>query len=291
MKKENECLEELWEENSVNNVCGNVMAINGNMVSAKFIGDISQNEIGYIQLGDIRLKAEVIRIRQDIADLQVFEDTKEIRTGDKVIFSNELLNVELGPGLLGMVFDGLQNPLHELAEQCGFFLKRGVYLKGLDRETKWEFTPIAKIGQMVSAGFNLGSVPEKTATHKIKVPFNLKGNYTIKHIAKSGSYRVEDCIAKIEDKNGQVIDISMIQQWSVKITNKVYEERLPTTETLITGQRIIDTFFPINKGGTYCIPGPFGAGKTVLQQITSRHADVDIVIIAACGGSCRYSGR
>ncbi|MGA1869309.1 MAG: V-type ATP synthase subunit A [bacterium] len=267
----------------MNNSTGTVIAVNGNMVSAKFSSIVSQNEIGYVYVNDTKLKAEVIRIRNDIADLQVFEDSKDIRSGDQVFFSNELLNVELGPGLIGMIFDGLQNPLPELAEKCGFFLKRGVYLDGLERTAEWEFTPSAEVGQMVSAGHNLGTVPETIITHIIKVPFLLKGNYKINYIAPKGTYKITECIAKLSDSNGQITDINMLQKWPVKVTNKIYSERLPTTESLITGQRIIDTFFPVNKGGTYCIPGPFGAGKTVLQQITSRYADVDIVIIAACG--------
>lgn len=267
----------------MNDQAGKIVAINGNMISVEFTGNVRQNEVGYAVSGEMRLKAEVIRIHGNIADLQVFEDTRGLRVGDPVEFTAELLTVELGPGLLASIFDGLQNPLPELAEVAGYFLKRGLYLKGLDRQKKWPFSPEVKPGQTVQRATTLGTTPEGKFIHKIKVPFQMTDTYTIDWIIEPGAYPVDQVIARLKDANGELHAVTMVQLWPIKISNKFYQERLAPTEPLVTGQRIIDTFFPINKGGTYCIPGPFGAGKTVLQQITSRHADVDIVIIAACG--------
>jgi len=267
----------------VNNSAGKIIAINGNMISVKFTGNVRQNEVGYAVLGDMRLKSEVIRVRGNIADLQVFEDTGGLKINHAVEFTHELLAVELGPGLLTSIFDGLQNPLPELAEKSGYFLQRGIYLDGLSRTEKWEYTPVAKAGDQVTGGVTLGTTPEGIFTHQIKVPFLMRDTYTIEWTIDKGEYTVDEVIAKLKDSAGNTHDITMVQVWPVKIANKVYQERIAPIEPLVTGQRIIDTFFPVNKGGTYCIPGPFGAGKTVLQHITSRHADVDIVVIAACG--------
>ncbi len=280
--KDNNTYRQSWED-TVGNNHNYIVAINGNMISVKFTGNVRQNEVAYAIIGGTRLKSEVIRVQGDIADLQVFEDTRGLRVGDAVEFTDELLSVELGPGLLSMIYDGLQNPLPELAEKAGYFLKRGLYMPGLDKSAKWKFTPTAKAGEIIQAGSTLGATKENYFTHKIKAPFLLKGQYKLEWIANQGEYTVEEVIARIIDGSGNQKELTMMQHWPVKISNKVYKERLAPTENLITTQRIIDTFFPIVKGGTYCIPGPFGAGKTVLQQITSRHADIDIVIIAACG--------
>ncbi len=262
---------------------GKVVGVYGNMVSVEFDGDVRQNEVGYIAVEDRRLKSEVIRIRGNVAELQVFEITKGIGIGDSVEFTNELLAVKLGPGLLGQIYDGLQNPLPQLAEQCGFFLERGVYLNALNEERKWKFTPKVKAGDTVVRGDLLGSVPEGMFEHKIFVPFNLYESYKVKSIVSGGEYTVNDQIAELEDERGNTISLDMTFEWPVKRPVDVYVDRLKPTEPLVTKVRIVDTMFPVAKGGTFCIPGPFGAGKTVLQQITSRYAEVDIVIIAACG--------
>ena len=262
---------------------GRVAAINGNMVSVKFDGLVALNEVGYVEVGSKQLKSEVIRIRGDIAQLQVFEITKGIRVGDEVSFTGDLLSVELGPGLLGQVYDGLQNPLPELAEQAGYFLERGIYLNALSRSKKWQFTPTAKAGDTVARADILGTVPEGSFTHRIMVPFDMYGSYTVKSIKSEGEYSIEEKIAELEDERGNLYPITMSFRWPVKRPIDCYAERLKPTETLVTKMRTMDTFFPVAKGGTYCIPGPFGAGKTVLQHATSRNADVDIVIIAACG--------
>lgn len=262
---------------------GKVISINGNLVSVEFEGNVSMNEICYVKVNDTKLKSEVIRIRGNIAQVQVYEMTGGIKCGDEVEFTGDMLSAMLGPGLLGQIYDGLQNPLPILAEQAGWFLERGVYADGLDIEKKWEFTPTAKIGDFLRAGEHFGTVPEGPFTHKILVPFYLHGNYTVKSIAEKGEYTVTDTIAVITDERGREIPVSMSFKWPVKRAVRCYSERLAPTETMETKVRLIDSFFPVAKGGTYCTPGPFGAGKTVLQHTTSKYADVDIVIIAACG--------
>ena len=262
---------------------GKVVAVNGNMLSVAFDGVVSLNEVGYVHVAGKRLKSEVIRIRNGQAQLQVYEMTKGISTGDEVEFTGELLSVELGPGLLGQVFDGLQNPLPQLAEQAGYFLERGIYLDAIPDERVWSFTPVAKVGDTVRRGDVLGSVPEGPFVHKIMVPFGMYGTYTVKSIKDAGDYKLKDAVAVLVDEKGEETPVSMSFQWPVKRAVDCYAERLKPEETMVTKVRLIDTFFPVAKGGTYCIPGPFGAGKTVLQHTTSRNADVDVVIVAACG--------
>ena len=262
---------------------GKVVSVNGNLVSVKFDGDVSMNEICYVKVDDVKLKSEVIRIKGDIAQIQVYEMTGGIKCGDDVEFTGEMLSAQLGPGLLGQVYDGLQNPLPVLAEQAGWFLERGIYADGLNAEKKWEFTPTAKVGDVLKAGEYLGTVPEGPFTHKIFIPFNLLGSYTIKSIVEKGEYTVNETVAVVTDERGREISVSMSFRWPVKRAVKCYSERLAPQETMETKVRLIDSFFPVAKGGTYCTPGPFGAGKTVLQHTTSKYADVDIVIIAACG--------
>ncbi|MCD8197968.1 MAG: V-type ATP synthase subunit A [Lachnospiraceae bacterium] len=262
---------------------GKVVGINGNMVSVEFDGAVSMNEVCYVEAEGSRLKSEVIRIRGNVAQVQVYEMTKGIACGDKVEFTGDLLSAELGPGLLGQVYDGLQNPLPLLAEQAGWFLERGIYVDSLNGEKKWDFTPTAKPGDRVKAGEYVGTVPEGPFTHKIFVPFYLLGSYTVKSVAAAGAYTIHETIAVITDDKGKDINLTMSFRWPVKRAVNCYAERLAPTETMETKVRLIDSFFPVAKGGTYCIPGPFGAGKTVLQHTTSKYADVDIVIIAACG--------
>ena len=262
---------------------GKITSINGNMITVACESDIIQNEVGYAVAGDENLKAEVIRIQGNLAYMQVFESTKGLRVGDKVEFSGQMLSVRLGPGLLGMVYDGLQNPLHDLAAKFGFFLKRGAIIEPLDSKKEWDFKPLVKSGDIVQAGISLGNVSEGIFEHQIFVPFNLRGEYTVKTIVPEGNYKITETIAVITNEKGDEINLKMYFEWPVKIPITAYREKFVPTEPLVTQTRIIDTFFPISKGGTYCIPGPFGAGKTVLQQVTSRFAEADVVIIAACG--------
>jgi V/A-type H+-transporting ATPase subunit A len=262
---------------------GKIVGVNGNMITVEFNGAVSQNEVAFAKVDDIGLMCEVVRVRGRHADMQVFEDTTDLLIGGDVDFQGELLSIELGPGLLTQVFDGLQNPLPRLAEECGFFLQRGVYLSALPRDTIWDFTPTAKKGDVLTAGEALGSVPEGIFNHLIMVPFGLVGPQTVEEITDKGSYNVEHVVAKLRDQDGQITEARMVQRWPVKVPITAYAERLRPTQPMVTKIRLIDTFFPVARGGTYCIPGPFGAGKTVLQQITSRHAEADIVVVAACG--------
>ncbi|RPI00787.1 MAG: V-type ATP synthase subunit A [Calditrichaeota bacterium] len=264
-------------------VTGKITGVSGNLIIVVVDGAITQNEVGYAVKGEQRLKAEVIRIQGNKAFLQVFESTKGLKIGDQVEFTGELLSVNLGPGLLEQIYDGLQNPLPKLAEKYGFFLPRGAVLEPLDQERTWAFTPSVNIGDKVRAGFYLGSVPETQFTHYIMVPFDVKGEWSVVETAPAGNYTVSQQIAVIQDERGNKRSLSMQFQWPVKLPIMAYKTKMMPKEPLVTKVRIIDTFFPVAKGGTYCVPGPFGAGKTVIQQITSRYADVDIVIIAACG--------
>ena len=275
---------------------GKIVAVNGNMITVAFDDAVAQNEVGYAVCGDKRLMAEIVRVRGTRCDMQVFDSTTDLMVDDKVEFTGELLAAELGPGMLAQVYDGLQNPLAELAKEAGkiskdaeYFLQRGMYLKGLPRDRTWDFHPLAKVGDKVTAGDFLGWVTEgifdnKTMPgHKIMVPFAFKGVYTVKSVAPAGNYTVETKIADLADAAGNVVPVTMMQRWPVKVPIKCYKERLAPEKTLETTVRTIDTFFPVAVGGTYCIPGPFGAGKTVLQQTTARYAQVDVVISAACG--------
>ena len=271
----------------MNKSTGKVVGVNGNMVTIEVEGEVLMNEVGYIKVqtsaGEKNLKSEVIRINGSKADLQVFEMTRGIGIGDSVELTQDMLAVTLGPGLLGKVYDGLQNPLPELAEECGFFLDRGVYLPALPEETKWKFTPAVKAGDTVARAETIGTVPEGIFSHRIMVPFNMYETYTVKFVADEGEYTVNDKIAEIEDSKGNVYPLTMKFEWPVKRAIDAYAERLKPVDPMVTKVRLVDTFMPVAKGGTYCIPGPFGAGKTVLQQITSKNAEVDIVILAACG--------
>ena len=262
---------------------GKVSGVNGNMITVDVSDKIAMNEVGYVLSGGKRLKSEVIRINGTTTQMQIYEISGGIKVGDDVEFSGEMLAAELGPGLLGQIYDGLQNPLPELAEKTGFFLAPGVYLDALDRSKKWAFTPAVQTGETVEAGDTLGTVPEGAFTHRIMVPFSMRGRYTVESIAGEGEYTVTDKIARIKDSKGNGFDLTMMFEWPVKRAIKCYSERLKPVNPMISQVRLIDTFLPVALGGTFCIPGPFGAGKTVLQQTLSRHAAVDIVIIAACG--------
>lgn len=262
---------------------GHIVGVNGNMLTVEFDTAVTQNEVAYAILGEIRLKAEVIRVRGQRADLQVFEDTGGLKIGDTIEFTNHLLSVELGPGLLTKVFDGLQNPLDKLAEKSGFFLQRGLYMNPLENDSVWEFTPIAKTGDTLTAGDRIGSVPEGIFKHYIMLPFSFPGSWEVISVVPAGTYNLHGCVAKVRNARGEERDVTMVQKWPVKIPIACYKEKLMPVNPLITQQRIIDTFFPVAQGGTFCTPGPFGAGKTVLQHAISQHAEADVVIIAACG--------
>ncbi|MBO5724439.1 MAG: V-type ATP synthase subunit A, partial [Lentisphaeria bacterium] len=206
-----------------------------------------------------------------------------LKVGDMVEFTDDLLCAELGPGLLKKVYDGLQNPLNDLAEQSGFFLQRGVYLSPLEEDVLWDFTPLAKEGDVLCAGDRIGSVPEGIFTHYIMLPFAYLGSWKVVSVVPAGKYKIHDEIAKVVNDRGEERVVTMVQKWPVKAPVTCYKDKRMPVDPMITQQRIIDTFFPVAQGGTFCTPGPFGAGKTVLQHAISQHAEADIVIIAACG--------
>ena len=259
---------------------GKVKGIIANLVTVEVDGPVSQNEICYIQLGETRLMAEVIKYAGNNAYVQVFESTRGLKVGNLVEFTGHMLEVTLGPGLLSRNYDGLQNDLDKLT---GVFLKRGEYNFPLDKEKQWDFTPLAKVGDKVEAAAWLGEVDENHQPHKIMVPFVFEGTYTVKSIVAAGKYRIEDTIAVLTDEDGNDHVVTMIQKWPVKKAITAYREKPRPFKLLETGVRTIDTANPICEGGTGFIPGPFGTGKTVLQHAISKQAEADIVIIAACG--------
>jgi V/A-type H+-transporting ATPase subunit A len=263
---------------------GRIVAVFGNMVVAEAAARVVQNSVGYCCREDgARLLSEVIRIRGHLADLQVFEETRGLKVGDVVEFRDEMLSASLGPGLLGQIYDGLQNPLPLLAAQTGYFLKAGTYLPPLSTDRPWDFTPAVRPGATVQGGDTLGTVPEGLFQHCIMVPFGWTEPMQVLRIAAAGPLTIDQEVAVLADASGKEHPVTMQQRWPVKRALSVARRRRMPREPLVTRVRIIDSMFPIVRGGTYCIPGPFGAGKTVLQQITAKFAEIDIVVIAACG--------
>ncbi|HSX26482.1 MAG TPA: V-type ATP synthase subunit A [Chlamydiales bacterium] len=261
---------------------GTVVQAFGNLLHVRFDGAIRQGEIARVQIGKESLLAEVIEIAGNEAKIQVFEDTRGIKFNTPVHFNGHLLEAELGPGLLTSIFDGLQNPLEKIANATGVYLRRGVYIPPLDREKKWDFTPIAKPGDLLSRGDPLGSVQEGRFPHPIMVPFSQFGKVKITSVAKAGPYSIDTVIAEGEDERGHPVKFTMVQRWPVR--NALVEgKKIRPSRMMDTGLRILDTQFPVLKGGAFCSPGPFGAGKTVMQHHLSKYSAVDIVVIVACG--------
>ena len=279
-----------------------VVAVQDDIVEIEAMEDIDgnpahlvKNEVVYVCPNKVnergeqeKLKAEVLRVRGRTADAQVYEDTGGVAIGDPVEQSGEMLAVELGPGLLGQVYDGLQSPLHEMAAGYGIFLPRGVATNPLDPKAKWSFVPTVKVGATVVAGDTIGTVQEGRFTHKIMVPFGWAGEFKVSWI-QEGNFTVRDTVAQVEDKTGREHGVRLSQKWPVRravdsnLLQRRTSRRLYPDEPMVTTQRIIDTFLPVARGGTACIPGPFGAGKTVLLNTIARYADVDVVIQVACG--------
>lgn len=261
---------------------GKVVKAFGNLLQVKFDGNIRQGEVAMVNVDGSTLKSEVIEIAGNEAKIQVFEDTRGVDYGTDVKFTGELLEAELGPGLLSSILDGLQNPLEKVAEETGFFLPRGLYIPPLDRKKEWPFKPVAKVGDVLERGDSIGTTQEGRFTHQLMIPFTHFGKYTITEVAPAGNYNIEKVIAKAKDKNGKEFSFTMLQRWPIKMG--LHEgEKIKPTKMMDTGERIIDTQFPIMKGGTFCTPGPFGAGKTVLQHHLSKYSAVDIVVVVACG--------
>lgn len=259
---------------------GKVQSIVSNLVVVQVNGPVAQNEICYIQLGDTRLMAEVIKIVGDHAYVQVFESTRGMKPGNEVEFMGHMMEATLGPGILSKNYDGLQNDLEKMD---GVFLKRGEYTDPLDQASEWKFSPIAQFGDVVVAGDWLGEVPEGAFMHKIMVPFKFKGTYTVIQMVPPGIYGLLDTIALLQDAQGEIHKVSMTQKWPVKVPITAYKEKPRPYKIMETGVRAIDTFNPIAEGGTGFIPGPFGCGKTVIQHALAKQAEADLIIVAACG--------
>ena len=259
---------------------GRVNGIISNIVIVKADGPVGQNEICHVSVGDTKMMAEVIKVMGDDAYVQVFDSTRGLKIGDKVEFEGHMLEATLAPGMLSRNYDGLQNDLEKMD---GLFIARGSITDPIDYEAQWEFKPLAQTGDTVSAASWLGEVQEQWVAHKIMVPFTMTGTYTVKSVAPAGSYKVTDTVAVVTDAEGREHPITMVQKWPVKQAIRCYTEKPRPGRVMQTGVRAIDTFNPMAEGGTGFIPGPFGAGKTVLQHAISKQADADIIIMVACG--------
>ncbi len=259
---------------------GRVNGIISNIVIVKADGAVGQNEICFVYTGDTKMMAEVIKVIGDSAYVQVFDSTRGLKIGDRVEFEGHMLEATLAPGMLSRNYDGLQNDLEKMES---LFIKRGSMTDPIDYDKEWEFTPLAKEGDKVSAASWLGEVKEQWVMHKIMVPFVMTDTYTVKSVAKAGSYKVTDTVAVVVDSEGKEHNITMVQKWPVKQAIRAYVEKPRPYHVMETGVRAIDTFNPMAEGGTGFIPGPFGAGKTVLQHAISKQADADIIIMVACG--------
>ena len=259
---------------------GRVNGIISNIVIVKADGAVGQNEICYVYAGDTKMMAEVIKVIGDDAYVQVYDSTRGLKIGDKVEFEGHMLEATLAPGLLSRNYDGLQNDLEKMN---GLFIERGSVTDPIDYNAEWEFKPLAKAGDKVSGASWLGEVKEQWVNHKIMVPFTMTESYTVKSVAAAGTYKVTDTIAVVTDAEGEDHNITMVQKWPVKQAIRAYTEKPRPSRVMNTGVRAIDTFNPLAEGGTGFIPGPFGAGKTVLQHAISKQADAEVIIIVACG--------
>ena len=259
---------------------GRVNGIISNIVIVKADGPVAQNEICYVWTGDTKMMAEVIKVIGDDAYVQVYDSTRGLKIGDRVEFEGHMLEATLAPGLLSRNYDGLQNDLEKMDS---LFIERGSITDPIDFDKTWEFTPLAKAGNKVSAASWLGEVKEQWIPHKIMVPFTMTGSYTVKSVAAAGSYKVTDTVAVLTDAEGGDHEVTMVQRWPVKQAIRSYVEKPRPDRIMETGVRAIDTFNPLAEGGTGFIPGPFGAGKTVLQHAISKQADADVIIMIACG--------
>lgn len=249
---------------------GKVTGIISNIVIVKTEGPVAQNEIATVKLGEVRMMAEVIKVVGDDAYIQVFDSTRGLRMGAEVEFEGHMLEATLGPGILSKNYDGLQN---DLADMDGLFIRRGQRTSPLNEETLWEFRPLAQPGDRVEAGDWLGEVKEQWIMHKIMVPFAFEGSYTVRSVAGAGEYNINHTVAVLEDAQGGEHPVTMVQKWPVKRPIKAYVSKPRPSRILETGVRPIDTFNPIADGGTGFIPGPFGAGKTVLQHAIAKQAE------------------
>ncbi len=257
---------------------GKIVKIAGPVVIAKGIPYAKMYDV--VKVGEKHLIGEIIGLVEDTATIQVYEETAGLAPGEPVITTGEPLSVELGPGLIQAIYDGIQRPLDVIEEIAGAFIERGIEVPGIKREKEWEFKAIVKIGDSVEEGDIIGEVPEsELVMHKIMVPYGISGEVIE---IKSGKFKVKDVVCKIKTKDGQTKELTLMQRWPVR-KPRPFKKKLNIEEPLITGQRVIDTFFPVGKGGTACIPGPFGSGKTVVQHQLAKWSDADIVVYIGCG--------
>ncbi len=257
---------------------GTIVKVSGPLIVAENMGDVKMYDV--VRVSKSRLIGEIIELRGDRASVQVYEETSGLGVGEPVESTGAPLSVELGPGLIEAIFDGIQRPLTTIREIAGDRISRGIEVPSLNREKKWLFEPIVKVGDKVSAGDFLGHVQETIVVdHKIMVPNGLSG--TVEWIA-GGEFTVTETVAKVKKDNGEIVELPMMQTWPVRV-GRPYREKLAPTVPMITGQRVIDTFFPIASGGVACIPGPFGSGKTVTQHQLAKWSDADIVVYVGCG--------
>lgn len=259
---------------------GKVSGIVSNLVTVLVDGPVAENELCHIDIKGTKMLAEVIKVNGNTASVQVFESTRGLKCGDSVEFLGKMLEVSLGPGLLSSVYDGLQN---DLTTMTGVFLKRGEYTDPLNHEKLWDFSPLAQVGDKVQAASWLGEVKEGWLPHKIMVPFSFEGEYTVKSIIEAGSYNIDTVVAVLTDAEGEEKQVTMVQNWPVKVAIKAYKEKPRPQKIMETGVRVIDSFNPIAEGGTGFIPGPFGCGKTVLQHAIAKQGEADVIVMAACG--------
>jgi len=259
-------------------VQGTIRKVSGPLVVADGMREAKMFDVCLVS--DKKLIGEIIEVRGDLASIQVYEDTGGLGPGEPVESTGEPLSVELGPGLIESIYDGIQRPLDKIQEQAGAFITRGIHVPGLDRDREWEFVATAEVGSAVTGGSILGTVRESTLVEqKILVPPTMKGKLSK---LSSGTYKVTDVIGELTDENGETHELFMMHRWPVRQA-RPYVERMNPEEPLVTGQRVIDAFFPLGKGGTACVPGPFGAGKTVIQHQLAKWADAEIVIFIGCG--------
>lgn len=257
---------------------GKIIRVAGPLVIAKGLADVKMYEM--VRVGNLELFGEIIGLDKDTAAIQVYEETQGIGPGEPVYPLGESLSVELGPGIIGQIYDGIQRPLTQLTLKTGDFLSRGLSLPALDREKKWDFEARINKGEYVEGGDILGIVPETSALeHRILLPPNLKGKILD---IKSGSFTVEETIGILEDEKGNKVELKLMHKWPVRYQRPVKEKRTPVFP-LITGQRVLDTFFPLVKGGTACVPGPFGSGKTIIQHQLAKWSDTEVVVYIGCG--------
>ena len=258
---------------------GKVIKVSGPLVVADGMADANMADV--VRVGPKQLIGEILNMTGDRASIQVYEETSGLGPGAEVVTTGAPLSVELGPGLIESIYDGIQRPLEEIRSMAGAHIPRGIQAPPLPEDKKWDFTPVAKPGDAVVAGDVLGTVPETASVlHKIMVPHRMDG--TVEWVAEAGAYTIRDVIAKVRLADGSLKELTMVQKWPVRV-GRPYRKKFPPSAPLQTGQRVIDTMFPVAKGGTAAVPGPFGSGKTVVQHQLAKWADVDIVVYIGCG--------